>query len=77
MKQHNVGSLWMAIDIAGSFTETSAGNKYTLVAMDYFGKKVEAYAKPNQGLEYHWNFTRAREDISNPNYSRNRVKSLV
>ena len=50
MKQYNVGAPFerIAIDIAGPFPTTNDGNKYILVAMDYFSKWPEAYGIPNQ-----------------------------
>ena len=38
----------VAVDILGSFPESTEGNAYVLVAADYFIKWVEAYAIPNQ-----------------------------
>ena len=38
----------IAVDIMGPSPVTKQGNKYLLVAMDYFTKWPEAYALPDQ-----------------------------
>ena len=38
----------VAVDILGPLTESTAGNVYVLVALDFFTKWVEAFAIPNQ-----------------------------
>ena len=50
MKLYNVGAPWerVALDIAGPFPVTKAGNRYVLVVMDYFTKWPEAFGLPNQ-----------------------------
>jgi hypothetical protein len=51
MHQYNVGASFerIAIDVAGPFPQSDRGNRYLLIAMDYFTKWPEAYAIPNQG----------------------------
>ncbi|XP_063907405.1 uncharacterized protein K02A2.6-like [Zophobas morio] len=50
MKKYNVGAPFerIAIDVAGSFPVTNDGNKFILVASDYFSKWLDPYAIPNQ-----------------------------
>ena len=50
MQQYNVGAPFerIAIDVAGPFPMSERGNRYLLVAMDYFTKWPEVYAIPNQ-----------------------------
>jgi transposase InsO family protein len=50
MHQYNFGAPFerIAIDIAGLFPESDKGNRYLLIAMDYFTKWSEAYAIPTQ-----------------------------
>ncbi|RYA68429.1 hypothetical protein DD592_26820, partial [Enterobacter cloacae complex sp. 2DZ2F20B] len=50
MKKYNVGAPFerIAIDVAGPFPVTNDGNKFILVASDYFSKWPDAYAIPNQ-----------------------------
>jgi hypothetical protein len=50
MHQYNVGSSFerVAIDIAGPFPKSDRGNRYLLIAMDYFTMWPEVYPIPNQ-----------------------------
>lgn len=50
LQQYNVGAPFerIAMDVAGPFPISSAGNRYVLVVMDYFSKWPEVYAIPNQ-----------------------------
>lgn len=50
MHQYNVGAPFerIAMDIAGPFPISNAGNKYILVVIDYFSKWPEVYPIPNQ-----------------------------
>jgi hypothetical protein len=50
MHQYNVGAPYerIAIDVAGPFPLSYQGDRYLLIAMDYFTKCPEAYAIPNQ-----------------------------
>jgi hypothetical protein len=49
MHQYNVGAPFerITIDVAGPFPQGDRGNRYLLIAMDYFTKWPEAYAIPN------------------------------
>ena len=50
MKQYLSGAPWerIAVDISGPFPTTESGNKYIMVAMDYFSKWPEVVPMPNQ-----------------------------
>jgi hypothetical protein len=50
MREYNIGAPFerIAIDVAGPFPRSDQGNRYLLIAMDYFTKWPEAYAIPNQ-----------------------------
>ena len=50
LQLYNVGEPMerVAKDVLGPLPETESGNKYILIAMDYFSKSPEAYALPNQ-----------------------------
>jgi hypothetical protein len=50
MHQYNIGALFerISIDIAGPFLESESGNRYLLIAMDYFIKSSEIFAIPGK-----------------------------
>ncbi|XP_037813635.1 uncharacterized protein LOC119604837 [Lucilia sericata] len=50
LQQYNSGAPFerIAMDVAGPFPVSDAGNRYVLVVMDYFSKWPEVYAIPNQ-----------------------------
>jgi hypothetical protein len=50
MHQYNVRASFerIAIDVAGLFPRSNQGNRYLLIAMDYFMKWPETYTIPNQ-----------------------------
>ncbi|KAJ8332586.1 hypothetical protein SKAU_G00423750 [Synaphobranchus kaupii] len=50
LQQHLVGAPMerVGVDILGPFPVTDSGNRYILVAMDYFNKLPEAFAIPDQ-----------------------------
>jgi hypothetical protein len=50
MHQYNVGAPFerIAIDVAGPFLRSDHGNRYLLIAVDYFTKWLEVYANPNR-----------------------------
>ena len=47
---HQVGAPWerMAVDVAGPFPPTKAGNRFILVVQDYFTKWIEIHSMPDQ-----------------------------
>ncbi|KAJ7998032.1 hypothetical protein DPEC_G00218330 [Dallia pectoralis] len=50
LQQYRVGALKdrVAVDVLGPFPRTPRGNRFVVVAMDYFTKWPEAYAVPDQ-----------------------------
>lgn len=50
LQQYNTGAPFerVAMDVAGPFPTSNAGNRYVLVVIDYFSKWPEVYALPNQ-----------------------------
>ena len=53
MRQHNVGAPFerIAVDVAGPFPQTPTGNRFILVAIDYFTKWSEVYPMAKQEAE--------------------------
>jgi hypothetical protein len=49
MHQYNVGTSFerITIDVAGPFLHSDQGNRYLLIAVNYFSKWLEAYAISN------------------------------
>ena len=50
LQQYNSGAPFerIAMDVAGTFAISNAGNRYVLVVMNYFRKWLEVYGIPNQ-----------------------------
>jgi hypothetical protein len=63
MQQYNVGAPFerIAIDVAGPLPLSEHGNRYLLMAMDYFTKWPEAYAIPNLVTNFFCRFGIPRE----------------
>lgn len=50
MHQYNIDAPFerIAVDVVGSFPQRDQGNRYLVIAMEYFKKWPDAYAVPNQ-----------------------------